>query len=87
MCARISRKQDMMPANEPWRMTVDGEEFEVRRADGKAGSYDFTWLTGPNPHYGFGFSTHPPAPSSRAQLEAAIREFLSQVDPDTGHIM
>ena len=63
------------------------EEFEVRRADGKPGSYDFTWLTRPDPHYGFGFSTHPPGPSSGAQLEAGPREFLSQVDPDTGHIM
>lgn len=48
-----------MPVNEPWRMTVDGEEFEVRQPDGKPGSYDFTWPTGPDRHYGFGFSTHP----------------------------
>ncbi|SHH41278.1 hypothetical protein [Streptomyces sp. 3214.6] len=77
----------MMPANEPWRITVDGEAFEIRQPDGKPGSYDLTWLTGPDPQYGFGFSTHPPAQSSRTHLEDAIREFLSQVDPDTGHIM
>ncbi|MFD7705269.1 hypothetical protein [Streptomyces caelestis] len=47
-----------MPANEPWRMTVVGEEFEVRQPDGKPDSYDFTWATGPDPHYGSGFSPH-----------------------------
>lgn len=29
-----------MPANEPWRMSVDGEEFEVSQHDGRQGSYD-----------------------------------------------
>ncbi|WP_225886470.1 hypothetical protein [Streptomyces canus] len=73
-------------ANEPWRMSVDGEEFEVSRPDGRPGTYHFTWLTGPNPGYGFGFSTHPPVPADREQLEEAVRDFLAQVDPDTGHI-
>ncbi|MDQ0578794.1 hypothetical protein [Streptomyces rishiriensis] len=75
-----------MSANEPWRMSVDGQEFDVSQPDGKPGTYDFTWLTGPDPQYGFGYSTHPAVPSSMADLEAAIREFLSQVDPGTGHI-
>ncbi|MFJ1812652.1 MULTISPECIES: hypothetical protein [unclassified Streptomyces] len=75
-----------MPANEPWRMSVDGEEFEVSQRDGRPGSYDLTWLTGADPQYGFGFSTHPPVQCGREQLEEAIREFLSQVDPGTGHI-
>lgn len=73
-----------MVANESWRMSVDGEEFEVSRPDGKPGTYHFTWLTGPDP--GYGFSTHPPVPVGREQLEEAVREFLAQVDPDTGHI-
>ncbi|CAM5503003.1 hypothetical protein AQI96_34390 [Streptomyces canus] len=67
-------------------MSVDGEEFEVSRPDGRPGTYHFTWLTGPNPGYGFGFSTHPPVPADREQLEEAVRDFLAQVDPDTGHI-
>ncbi|MEU0131877.1 MULTISPECIES: hypothetical protein [unclassified Streptomyces] len=75
-----------MSANEPWQMSVDGEGFEVSQPDGKPGTYHFTWLTGPDPEYGFGFSTHPPVQSSTEQLKQAIREFLSQVDPDTGHI-
>ncbi|WP_405849058.1 hypothetical protein [Streptomyces sp. NBC_01518] len=75
-----------MAANEPWRMSVDGEEFEVSQPDGKPGTYHFTWLTGPDPQYGFGFAIHPPVQSSTEHLEEAVREFLSQVDPDTGHI-
>jgi hypothetical protein len=75
-----------MVANEPWRMSVDGEEFEVSQPVGKPGTYHFTWLTGPNPGYGFGFSTHPPVPSDRESLAEAVRDFLAQVDPDTGHI-
>jgi hypothetical protein len=75
-----------MAGNEPWRISVDGEEFEVSRPDGKPGTYHFTWLTGPDPRYGFGFSTHPAVCVGREQLEEAAREFLAQVDPDTGHI-
>ncbi|MFD9396580.1 hypothetical protein ACFWBB_39360 [Streptomyces sp. NPDC060000] len=75
-----------MPTNEPWRLPVDGEEFEVSQPAGKPGTYHFTWLTGPDPQYGFGFSIHPAVPSSRTPLEEAVREFLSQADPHTGHI-
>jgi hypothetical protein len=75
-----------MSANQPWRMSVDGEVFEVSQPEGEPGVYDFVWLTGPDPRYGFGFSTHPAVRSSREQLEEAVREFLSQVDPGTGYI-
>lgn len=77
-----------MAANEPRRMSVDGEEFIVSQPEGEPGTYHFTWLTGPDPGYGFGFgfSSHPPAPLGTDHLEEAIREFLSQVDPRTGHI-
>ena len=75
-----------MSAGEPWRMSVDGEVFEVSRPDDSPGSYNFTWLTGPDPQYGFGFRTHPPVRVGRADLEEAVRNFLAQVDPDTGYI-
>ncbi|WP_030327343.1 hypothetical protein [Streptomyces sp. NRRL B-3229] len=75
-----------MAADESWRMLVDGEEFEVSQPDGKPGTYHFMWLTGPDPGYGFGFSTHPPVPADTKHLEDAVREFLAQVDRGTGHI-
>ncbi|MFD3708815.1 hypothetical protein [Streptomyces sp. NPDC058677] len=67
-------------------MSVDGEEFEVCQPHDSPGTYHFTWLTGSDPQYGFGFRSHPPVHVGRADLEEAIRDFLSQVDPDTGHI-
>lgn len=75
-----------MSADEPLRMSVDGEEFEVSRSDDSPGTYDVAWLTGPDPQYGFGFRSHPPGRVGRAVLEEAIRDFLAQVDPGTGHI-
>ncbi|KOG37289.1 hypothetical protein AQJ84_24300 [Streptomyces resistomycificus] len=75
-----------MSADEPLRMSVDGEEFEVRQPDDSPGTYHFTWLTGPDPQYGFMSASHPPTQAGRADLEEAIRDFLSQVDPDTGYI-
>ncbi|MFF3346449.1 hypothetical protein [Streptomyces sp. NPDC002779] len=76
----------MTSDGERTRITVDGEEFEVVQPHDRPGSYDLSWLTGPDPQYGFGFQTHPPAPVSRAELEEAARDFLAQVDPVTGHI-
>jgi hypothetical protein len=86
LVSRARGKQVVMSANEPWRISVDGEEFEVSRPDSTPGSYSLTWLTGPDLGYGFGFSTHPPVQADRARLEESIREFLAQVDPRTGHI-
>ncbi len=68
------------------RITVDGEEFEVFQPYDSPGTYDLSWLTGPDPQYGFGIRTHPPAPVGRTELEDAVRDFLAQVDPVTGHI-
>jgi hypothetical protein len=75
-----------MSTDGPLRMSVDGEEFEVSQSDDSPGTYDVTWLTGPDPHYGFGFRSHPPVQVARVELEEAIRDFLSQVDPSSGHI-
>ncbi|MFF0078825.1 hypothetical protein ACFYR1_03720 [Streptomyces canus] len=75
-----------MSTDGPLRMSVNGEEFEVNQPDDSPGTYDVTWLTGPDPQYGFGFRSHPPVQVARAELEEAIRDFLSQVDPSTGHI-
>ncbi|WP_406181403.1 hypothetical protein [Streptomyces canus] len=75
-----------MSTHRPLRMSVDGEEFEVSQPDDSPGTYDVTWLTGPDPQYGFGFRSHPLVKVARAELEEAIRDFLAQVDPSTGHI-
>ena len=80
-------------------LVVDGELFQVTvRADG---GYSSKWTSGPNPGYGFGSSGPrvawqsddglPPAPlplplpTIRDHREA-IREFLSNINPETGYL-
>lgn len=69
-----------------WHLVVDGEGFEVRDRLDQPGTYDFTWLTGPDPGYGFTIRVHGGGPLSPAQLRREARDFLDQVDPGTGHI-
>ncbi len=61
---------------------VDGELFAV--SVGTDGDNDYVWLTGPNPGYGFGESG--PFERSLVDHRAAIRNFLDQIDPETGYI-
>ncbi|MFG2533394.1 hypothetical protein [Streptomyces sp. NPDC048516] len=67
-------------------LVVDGEKFDVSKRPGKRGTYDFTWLTGPNPGYGFTSAVQPARALSVPELEASARDFLQQVDPTTGYI-
>lgn len=69
---------------------VDGETFAVRRSASSPG-FDFDWLSGPNPDYGFssGLGRQP----ARGEIDLggpwfvdSIRQFLSMVDPATGYI-
>lgn len=64
-------------------VVVDGETFEVTAGpDGLR----FTWVSGPNPGYGFGSSWSGDVPPTDAQLRSMIHSFLSQIDPGTGYI-
>jgi hypothetical protein len=66
----------------PLRLEVDGEVFAIRPA--QFGGTDYTWLTGPNPGYGFSMS---PTPNlSVDEHRTSIRNFLSMIDPTTGYI-
>lgn len=67
-------------------MVVDGEQFDVSTRAGEPGVYDFRWTSGPNEGYGFGSAGHGGGGMTDAELEDAIRNFLSQVDPTTGYI-
>jgi hypothetical protein len=61
---------------------VDGETFAV--SPNPSGGTDYTWLSGPNPGYGFGVSPTPDP--SLAEHAENIRDFLAQIDPATGYI-
>jgi hypothetical protein len=68
------------------RVTVDGELFEVAPSSEHAGQYHFAWLSGPDKDYGFGATRSDSGVMSEHEIEASIRDFLAQVDPDTGFI-
>ncbi len=63
-------------------LEVDGEMFALRRNE--FNGTDYTWLSGPNP--GYGFSTSPTPDLSLDEHTENIRHFLAMVDPSTGYI-
>lgn len=63
-------------------LEVDGEIFAVRSSD--SAGIDYTWLSGPNSGYGFGF--FPAWKLSLDEHREEIRNFLATVDPNTGYI-
>ncbi|MFE9252439.1 hypothetical protein EAO70_09310 [Streptomyces sp. adm13(2018)] len=67
-------------------LVVDGETFDVTERPDELGTYDFTWLSGPNPGYGFTSAVQPARALSEPELQALAQDFLKQVDPTTGHI-
>ena len=63
-------------------LEVDGEMFALR--PNEFGGTDYTWLSGPNPGYGFGAG---PTPNLSLDEHAEnIRGFLAIVDPATGYV-
>jgi hypothetical protein len=67
-------------------MTVDGQQFEVATRPDQPGRYDVTWISGPDPGYGFSSATSDGRALSAVQLERGIRNFLAQVEPETGYL-
>jgi hypothetical protein len=65
---------------------VGGETFDVVARRGRPGEYEYTWTSGPNQGYGFSSASSDGAPSTVADHESAIRNFLSQVDRGTGYV-
>lgn len=63
-------------------LDVDGEVFALRLTS--QGGTDYTWLSGPNP--GYGFSQSPTPNMSLDEHQENIRNFLAQIDPSTGYI-
>ncbi|WP_193606879.1 hypothetical protein [Nocardioides lijunqiniae] len=71
----------------PLTLEVSGERFVVTQRPDTPWVYDFAWVSGPDPAYGF-TSSGPrdrPRPSDAALAEEA-EAFLQQVDRATGHL-
>jgi hypothetical protein len=76
-------------------LEVDGERFVVRRSTASDGGYDFEWVTGPNPGYGFSIgapigyakdSEVDAAAPSEVELTQHARRFLAMIDRVTGYV-
>jgi hypothetical protein len=63
-------------------LEVDGELF-VLRPD-QHGGIDYTWVSGPNPGYGFALS--PARNLAQDEHRQNIRTFLADIDPSTGYL-
>ena len=74
------------PAEPPVRVAVDGEVFDITTHRDRPGQYHYEWISGPNPSYGFSMGSSDGRSSTIVDHEEAIRDFLSQVDPETGLI-
>jgi hypothetical protein len=77
---------DAAESEPPTRVEVDGEVFDVTVRRDRPGEYHFAWVSGRNPGYGFSSGTSDGRAMSDVDIEASIRNFLAQVDPQTGYI-
>lgn len=68
---------------DPVRVVVDGETFDVLRC---GGSIRFAWVSGPNANYGFSVGGPGAVEFTDEEVRSAIRGFLSEIDPHTGHL-
>jgi hypothetical protein len=73
-------------AEPPVRVSVDGEEFEITASPDRPGQYHYDWISGPKAGYGFSSASSDGRVSTMDDHEEAIRNFLGQVDPETGYI-
>ena len=86
-------------ADGPIDLVVDGELFQVAIASG--GGSRYTWVSGPNPGYGFQSGAPsvawrtgnrlPPAPlpiplPTVRYHRTCISGFLAEIDPETGYL-
>ena len=84
------------PSEYPLTVEVDGESFLIARDPEQEGVYHYEWASGQNTGYGFttgfaafdeasGQTSHDHQPTLAEHIEG-IRDFLGQVDPQTGYI-
>lgn len=66
-------------------MIVDGESWEVRRRGD--GHYDFEWLSGKADGYGFSIKVNDSRVElSTVSIEKFVRDFMREVNPETGYL-
>jgi hypothetical protein len=73
------------PGLDPVELVVDGERFVVTRRADSPGTYDFDWISHPA-SYGFTIGTNFEWRPDRAELTQQIRDFLAEIEPETGYL-
>ncbi|NAZ74740.1 hypothetical protein GTQ99_04785 [Kineococcus sp. T13] len=67
-------------------MKVDGHDWLVKERPGTAGCYDFDWISGPNPGYGFSLQTSNGISITEADMRRSIASFPAEINPETGYL-
>ncbi len=67
-----------------FRVECEGQIFNV--SGGISAQYHYTWTSGPHDGYGFSTASNSETPLTLEDHRRNIREFLAQIDPDTGYI-
>jgi len=66
-----------------FRITVDGETFDVDKQDS---SNHLSWISGPNAGYGFTIGRSDGAALTEDEACVEVRMFLAAIDPATGYL-
>jgi hypothetical protein len=64
-----------------WVKVMNLDRFDVVRRPDAPGQYDITWVSGPNPGYGFTTATSDGSAMQHGQIEDAIRNFSHRSIP------
>ena len=70
----------------PTRVEVDGEVFVIAPRADTPGQFDYTWISGRDPNYGFSEMRSDRATPTMDEFRESIREFLAEIDPETGYM-
>ena len=73
------------PGREAFEVVVEGERWLVRPVPGRPGHTHYDWLSH-HTGYGFGSSRSDRVDPTYDEHVEAIRDFLDQVDPETGYL-
>jgi hypothetical protein len=73
------------PGLDPVELVVDGECFIVTRRADSPGTYHFDWISQPASYGSPSAQTSNGVPD-RAELTQQIRDFLAEIDPETGYL-
>lgn len=70
----------------PTVLAVDGDLFTAVADPDQPGSWHLTWDTGPNPGYGYMSRRSDHQWGDPADLVGGARNFLAEIDPETGYL-